>query len=453
MKTSRSPSALEAMREAARLLAVCTVTLAVLLWLTGAWADTLQVTEHQITSASTYETMPRLGNDGTSDLVVYTVNPVMPSGTFRPGSIWYQRLVDGAPSGDPVQVTDDPYDNELNDVSGDVIVYTAYNSTTSSVGRIMAYWISTGASAIVGSAIIIQEPRIYGTIVVWRQDAAGATRIMMYDLNWLGTGGNPIVLAGPIPPTYAVDIGDRFVVWAQDGVASRDIALFDFLAGVTYSITSTPTTNEAEPSTDGSWIVWSAQEVGSSASRIEARNMDTNEARTLVDNGAGNYRPSISGDLVAYESNLAGNLDIFVYRLSTGENFQVTTDPADQYLNDVFGDDVAYADTRNGNVDIYVSHLVFVPPVPSAEQLISNLITTVNSLDLKQGITTSLDAKLQAAEAALVAARKNDRTTACNTMNAFINDVSAQSGKMITLEQANQLIAATMQIKSLLGCP
>jgi hypothetical protein len=43
--------------------------------------------------------------------------------------------------------------------------------------------------------------------------------------------------------------------------------------------------------------------------------------------------------------------------------------------------------------------------------------------------------------------------TACNQINAFINYVMAQSGKQITVAQANQLIAAGLQIKATLGCP
>jgi len=88
----------------------------------------------------------------------------------------------------------------------------------------------------------------------------------------------------------------------------------------------------------------------------------------------------------------------------------------------------------------------------SPELLIDRLINTVNDLDLKQGITTSLDAKLQAAQAALDAVRANDKTNACNLINAFTNEVSAQSGKMITPDQAGQLMNACLMIKKALGC-
>ena len=40
--------------------------------------------------------------------------------------IWYQRLSGVAPFGLPVQVTVGSEDDQLNDVSGDYIVYTAY---------------------------------------------------------------------------------------------------------------------------------------------------------------------------------------------------------------------------------------------------------------------------------------------------------------------------------------
>jgi len=70
---------------------------------------------------------------------------------------------------------------------------------------------------------------------------------------------------------------------------------------------------------------------------------------------------------VSYESNINGNFDVFLYRISTEETFQVTTEPADQYLNDVFADLVTYVDQRAGNEDVYVSSLVFVPLDPCAD--------------------------------------------------------------------------------------
>jgi len=317
--------------------------------------------DHDVTNKAAWETTPRLGNDGISDLVVYTSRIMQADGTLGKGDIWYQRLNQGQPQGAPVQVTSDPTtDNQLNDVSGDYIVYTAYESTGSMAGQIMLYQISTAVSQSIGSAIVIQEPRICGNKVVWIEGAAAASELMIYDLSWLGTAMNPIVIAGPIPPASQVEIGDRFITWIELSSGQLDLVAFDLNASVRIDLTNTPTTSETEPSTSGPWITWQAQDQGVASSRVLAKNMDTGELRTVVDTGRYNTRPTIDGDLIAYESQQpSGNRDIYVYRLSTKETFRVTADGIDHYLNDVFGDEVTYVDQRTGNEDIYVVTLTF----------------------------------------------------------------------------------------------
>jgi hypothetical protein len=56
------------------------------------------------------------------------------------------------------------------------------------------------------------------------------------------------------------------------------------------------------------------------------------------------------------------------------------------------------------------------------------MMNLVQSFKLQQGIENSLDAKLAAAQAALNAANDGNRPTACNQIQAFINEVQAQSG-------------------------
>ena len=328
-------------------------------------ADTLLTDEYLVASTSAYETTPTLGNDGTSDLVVYTMRDLLPTNFFDAGDIWYQRLAGGAPLGLPMQVTVGPTDDQLNDVSGDYIVYTAYDSTSSTAGTITLYQISTGKPTPLAYATVIQEPRIHGDKIVWREGSTGATVVMYYELGWIPYAWDPYLMAGPMPPTFTVDIGDRFVVWAEYVSGQYDIAAYDLGSGSRIVITSTAATNEREPSTSGAWITWQAQDQGASTIRIEGINVDTGETRVMVDNGARCYRPSVSGDLVGYESDLAGNMDVFVYRLSTDESFQVTDDASDQYLNDMFTSLMAYVDRRRaGDEDVYVSRLDFVPSEP-----------------------------------------------------------------------------------------
>jgi hypothetical protein len=82
---------------------------------------------------------------------------------------------------------------------------------------------------------------------------------------------------------------------------------------------------------------------------------------------------------------------------------------------------------------------------------LTNILTnTVNGFNLQAGTATSLGAKLRALQASLVA---NDLTNACIQINSFVSEVMAQSGKKLTVAQADQLIAQANIIKTGLGCP
>jgi hypothetical protein len=327
-------------------------------------ADQLRTTERRITSSAAYETTPTLGNDGTTDLVVYTLRSVLPGNTLGPGDIYYQALDGGAPTGAAVQVTSGPTDDQLNDVSGDYIVYTAYDSVTSNNGAIIVYQISTGIVNTLGTASIIQEPKIHGHRVVWREGGALSATVMYYELIWIGQPGfTARRLAGPIPPTFDVQIGSRFAVWAELDSGTYDVFAYDFSLRSEVRVTSTSDIDERQPATSGDWIVWQQQD--GTSSTIEAENMSSHQTVTIA-NGAGNFNPSADGDLIAWETDVDGNLDIWVYRFSVAEAYAVTDDGADQYLNDVFGDMVAYVDMSSGNEDVYVSALEFIPDDPCA---------------------------------------------------------------------------------------
>lgn len=87
--------------------------------------------------------------------------------------------------------------------------------------------------------------------------------------------------------------------------------------------------------------------------------------------------------------------------------------------------------------------------VKTAAQAITDLSGAVTGLALHQGTENSLLAKLNAALAALAA---GDTKTACNNLDAFINEVQAQSGKKIPAPDAAALIKLAEEIKTALGC-
>jgi hypothetical protein len=83
----------------------------------------------------------------------------------------------------------------------------------------------------------------------------------------------------------------------------------------------------------------------------------------------------------------------------------------------------------------------------------SSLITTIpgltvqlQSFNLPFGTASSLLAKLQAAEAA------GPSSAACSDLSDFIAEAQAQSGKRLTVAQANELITTAIQVEVARGC-
>ena len=88
----------------------------------------------------------------------------------------------------------------------------------------------------------------------------------------------------------------------------------------------------------------------------------------------------------------------------------------------------------------------------SATGLLTSLATFVQTLNLSNGISNSLDAKLQNALQALDDANAGNTGSACNRLGAFLNEVSAQAGKVLTTAQAAQLTILASQVRSALNC-
>jgi hypothetical protein len=73
------------------------------------------------------------------------------------------------------------------------------------------------------------------------------------------------------------------------------------------------------------------------------------------------------------------------------------------------------------------------------EEAIENLIDFVNDMDISAGIKNSLGAKLENVQKAF---EKGNHETGLNILQAFINEVEAQSGNKLSETEANQLIYA-----------
>ncbi len=79
---------------------------------------------------------------------------------------------------------------------------------------------------------------------------------------------------------------------------------------------------------------------------------------------------------------------------------------------------------------------------------INSLTTLVNGFNLPSAIGNSLVSKLSNAQTQFSV---RNTKAACNVIDAFINEVSAQTGKKITADQANQMIANALRINAVMG--
>jgi len=327
--------------------------------ITGAAGFT--ATEHQITSGSEDHRPQLLGRDAVGDYVVY--NSWMPGAVpaFADPDVYLQRLVDGKPDVAPLPIAATSYHEHVNDVGGDYLLYTWYEVPTSSRGKIVLYQISTGQRIEIDDAADRWYPRIHNDVVVWLKATLEGNLLMMYRIG-SGLPVQPVVLAGPSPSPKDLEVGDRFVVWSQLDYERQtyDVAAYDLEKGVSLTVANTPDMDERLPVSGGAWVVYQVQaHISATSIAIHAANLDTDETRTIADNGAFNGLPNIDGNFISYESNISGNWDVYIHRIAEGDTFQVTTRSDDQRLNDISGNLISYVDDRNGNLEVFVSSLCF----------------------------------------------------------------------------------------------
>ncbi len=104
-----------------------------------------------------------------------------------------------------------------------------------------------------------------------------------------------------------------------------------------------------------------------------------------------------------------------------------------------------YSDAASGQA----SQTGYLPRFAALSGGISSLMGVIAQMNLPHGTTTSLNAKLNAALADVAA---NNLAGACSDLGALINEANAQSGKKLTVAQANTIISMAMALQAQLGC-
>jgi hypothetical protein len=81
---------------------------------------------------------------------------------------------------------------------------------------------------------------------------------------------------------------------------------------------------------------------------------------------------------------------------------------------------------------------------------LEDLVNFIQTLDLQQGISNSLESKIHNVRDSLTAANAANRNDARHKLEAFVNAVNAQKGKKLTEVQADRLLSWAMEILALL---
>jgi hypothetical protein len=169
--------------------------------------------------------------------------------------------------------------------------------------------------------------------------------------------------------------------------------------------------------------------------------VDTTRPVLLLSNDISVDATSPQGAVVSFTAtatDIADPQPVIICTPSSGSTFAIGTNTVQCTASDASGN------SSQGSFNVTVN---------GASAQAASLISLVQTFNLAQGISNSLDSKLQNAIDALYAANAGNRANACNQLVGFINSVQAQSGKQLTTAQASQLIGNANQIRAVIGCP
>jgi hypothetical protein len=342
--------------------------------------------------------------------------------------------------------------DHVSDLAGGQIAFITYRSFEVIDRRVEIFDTVSQTFTYIGPDATMNAS-IGGTLVAFEDRALDPdfndAQITVYDQS---TGATTQLASGDQPNRNPrVSPTGNAVVWEQwqhDGTGCAIYSAVQTSPGTFQTTLLTGAGQNRGPATNGAVVVYISDKSGENDIYYQPVG---GGAETHLAIPGDQRNVSISGDLIAFESQGQQGYDVFVYDLRTGNLYQVTNTPLlDETLGDISVCNgtgrIAYTVPDAGGID--VDAFTFQVPNSTAEQ-IDNLAALVNSFNLPDGSANSLITKLQDALAANAA---SDIATACDSLTAFINECQAQSAKKLTADQATQLINSANQIKTGLGC-
>ena len=400
--------------------------------------------------------------DGTLD-VVADLNTFIPGGSgaftrfrglsFSSGEVAF--LADNFGSGLPLQIG-------IYSTIGGMLDVIADRNTPTPPGGVFNFSGFGEVPSIDGGEVVFSgfrrnvfEPGIYSTI--------GGTLGVVADFTTAIPGGS-----GNFTSLFQPSISDGDVVFRGFGGAQQGIYS---TVGGTLGVVADKTTPipggmgnfiiSSVPVLDGGAVVFIAQGVGGQQgiySTVGGTLDVVADINTAIPGGSGNFAsffsPSLSDGAVAFQARDASNQDGIYF--ARGGGLEKVIDETDtleaKTLNsfgpqELSGDQLAFV----AFFDDATSAIFIGTRTSDPADLIAALIEEVMSLNFQMGVENSLDAKLDNVRKVLEDLNTNNDVAAVNGLTAFINEVEAQRGEKIPVEQADALIADAQAIIDLLS--
>jgi hypothetical protein len=276
-------------------------------------------------------------------------------------------------------------------------------------------------------------PRVTGNRAVWDRFDGQDNELFLYD------GNNVIQLTDDEVDQLAPEISNEAITWHTRSDLSDFILYYDDGESVTQLSDRAFVDARRDPgnSLSGGNVAWRARYL----SGIEIFFFDGQQTLRLTDDGRTKFTPRVSGDQAVWRGYDGFDYEIFLF---DGESvIQLTNNSADDDKPQISDGNVAWVRRGSANDTIV---LATPRPIPTLEELFNDLLAAVESLNAQQGIQNSLDAKAQAARRALEDFNDNNNGSAVNRLEAFINEVEAQRGLLITSSEASALIGFAQEI-------
>ncbi|GAA5482917.1 hypothetical protein [Haloferula sargassicola] len=259
-------------------------------------------------------------------------------------------------------IWDGKNESGIEQIPGTYTVFLALEDSLGNVSRSVTLveieGLSTDRQVIADSSVGPKNFRARGNWCVWQQRSTSVSNIAAYALN----SSTPVEITNSTEFDQEDPATDgRYVVW-QSRLAngSTDLLYADLESPAPLAVTSTPGLIEANPAVEWPWFVYQVKSADAPSApwQVEAWNADTGE-RFLVSSGQGDqFRPQIQGGRIVWEDHRdVGPGEIYFADLETREVRRITQNTYGQNNPTIFGDLIAWQDNRGGQVDIWMRDL------------------------------------------------------------------------------------------------